>query len=143
MKEDIINDSDHISRYCPFQKLNEDGWPGPVAFQLGDNEEYVSVDWLEFFLKDSREEQLQNVRSILKKRGYTLQKYAKLAVLNVGYTKDKVKHGCNNNHEIYVAHRPTLGANIDSHSGIFKCNSLYIATLIALCTKETYPAQDP
>ncbi len=50
----------HIARYCKFGDLDEDGEVRPSAFMLkakDDNNE-LSVDWLEFLNCSSREDEI-------------------------------------------------------------------------------------
>ena len=47
MRDDPIPDENHVSRYCPPSRV-EDGMPLASAFALKPNEQFLSVNWLEY-----------------------------------------------------------------------------------------------
>lgn len=47
-------DDHHVVRYCPLRVLDNDGRPTLVAFDLRDDESYLSVNWLEYFRDTQR-----------------------------------------------------------------------------------------
>lgn len=91
MKDDPLPSSNHISRYCRFTAISEDGRRvEATAFLLGDTDEYLSVNWLENLNLPSRDQEIEEIREILATK-LTLGKQAKIAVLNVGSTQDHVQ----------------------------------------------------
>ena len=44
-----IEDDHHVSRYCKPSSIGEDGLPLTSAFRLRTKEEYLSVNWLEYY----------------------------------------------------------------------------------------------
>lgn len=143
MTGDPIPEQDHVVRYCSATRLNEEnGNPLPGAFQLRKDEEYLSVEWLEYCNTADRSAQLKEVRSSLKE-ALDIRPSAKLALLNVGATISKVKENTPDNRVIDITHQPV--PKRDSHSGIFNSNhtdaELLIATLIAEEVCETLPAK--
>lgn len=121
MANTIVPDSDHVARYCGFTKLDEKtGLPNPVAFTLRENEPDLSVHWLEFLSRNSRNEQIteaqNNYNRIMNKVGST----AIIAVLNVGGVRKYVSENTVDKRNLEVRHTPTLEEPEDpSHSGIY------------------------
>lgn len=90
MKDDPVPPSDHVSRYCPFTTISEDGRRvQAAAFMLGDTNDYLSVNWLEFLNLSSRGEEIEEIRKILSTK-LRLGAKAKFAILNVGSMQDHV-----------------------------------------------------
>ena len=54
MKSNPVPEQDHISRYASAMRCTEDGEVTGAAFMLRHNEEFLSVNWLEFFHLDNR-----------------------------------------------------------------------------------------
>ncbi len=141
MKDDLLPNEDHISRYCKGTSLNEDGTVSGGSFKLRDGETYLSVNWLEFLKRASRDEEIAEIRRILKTKinpGGT----AKIAVLNVG---EICAHVAEETVGIEVRHRPDEPDNITdpSHSGIFDTfqDEDLIVELIAEKVQANYPAK--
>ena len=139
MKGDDLPGADHISRYCGYAKLNEDGSAAPGAFMLGPGHEHLSVHWLEFFRVSDRDQQIQCVRDTAAlKRGST----AKFAVMNVGEVKEYVRQESSGSKAtLQIRHWPSEDSADDvAHSGIFDIpdsgESLLVAQLIADCVLE-------
>ena len=86
-----IRGADHVARYCPKRKLEDDGTPAPGAFELRDNDEgCLSVNWLECFGGKTVADNIPYAREELR-RHYTTKKSGKLAVLNVDVARRAVK----------------------------------------------------
>ena len=49
MKGDPVPNQDHISRYCSAIHCKENGQVSGTAFRPSQADEYLSVNWLEFF----------------------------------------------------------------------------------------------
>ena len=144
MIDDPIPVTDHVSRHCRQSRLTEDGRPMPAAFHLRTekNENYLSVDWLEF-LDSNRTNQLEAVRKIFKKRGYDVKAKDVFAVLNVDNTINYVKKNSPDKRMLSIVHQPRHQK--DSHSGIFNTNHSNMERIIAIKISESvediYPAK--
>jgi len=139
MTGNALPSSDHIARYCGGSQIDEDGQIAPTAFHLrqDQDEEYLSVHWLEILNKSDRISEISAVRDMMGKK-LRLGKTAKIAILNVGEALDYVEYkSC---FSIRILHEP----NHDylSHSGIYdtKQDEDLISELLAEKVLETHPA---
>lgn len=134
MKNDHLPFDNHISRYCKPKTLSEEK-PTGASFMLRENEQHLSVNWLEHNGMPSREEQIAHIRKSI---NLQLAKTGKLAVLNVGSMLEYVKSNSDNS-SISVLHEPL--PDDESHSGVFGYSHEddLIADLIADKVLETYP----
>lgn len=92
----------------------------PPAFELsgGDLKEdhpHLSVNWLDFFRDQSRDEQVQKIREILASKMKVRGK-ARLALIRVSEIHNKVREI---ERSVRVLHWPDVAANDESHAGIF------------------------
>lgn len=126
MRGDRLPNQDHISRYCRPKTLQEDGQPSRTSFMLRPNEEFLSVNWLEYFDLRDRQAQITQVRQVIR---LTLQATAKIAVLNIGGILDRVHR--NSDRVLAVLHEPEQ--DDPSHSGIhgYRHEDDLVADLIA------------
>lgn len=140
MKGDLLPDQDHICRYCSATKFTENGLITGAAFQLRPSDKYLSVNWLEFFQLTDRQEQIREVRKVLR---LTLGAKARLAVLNVEAIVNFVHTQSPDARKLRVLHEPE--ENDPSHSGIYRFgyDDHLIADLIAETVQEFYPAIEP
>ncbi len=76
--------SHHVARYCRPRALRSDGRPLRDAFLLRPGEEYLSVNWLEYFDDADRQSQIAGVRRALADKGFQFRAAASFAVLNAG-----------------------------------------------------------
>ena len=142
MKGDLLPDSDHVSRYCP-PKTIDNGDILATAFMLKSGEEYLSVNWLESLKVSGRDAQLAEVRRCIRlKLGAT----ARLAVLNVGSSREYVRENSLDDHKILFIHEPITTRNAEdaSHSGIYNTKSeddALIAELLTDSIEVHYPAR--
>ena len=142
MQGDEISNDHHVSRVCGASKLREDGTPSGTAFELRNNEEYLSVNWLEFFPETSKNEQLQKIREDQNNKGRTLPSRGKLAVLNVGRTAQEVLEVTEQKINLLFIHEPE---DLDpSHSGIYGLeeDDLILTDTIANSVLEMLPARE-
>ena len=140
MKEDTVPDQDHISRYCSATKCTETGEVTGAAFMLRVDEDFLSVNWMEFLNLADQQAEIEEVRRVLGSK-LILGLQARIAVLNVGETVRYVKENSLDNKQLKVLHEPE--EDDPSHSGIHGYgheNSL-IADLIAEKVRQTYPAR--
>ena len=136
MKGDQVPDSDHIARYCGGSSVESDGTINRMAFRIRNGEEYLSVNWLEFLKKSSREE-IAEVRNVLRKK-LTLGSRARIAVANVGSLINHIRE----ERILNVQHEPELPDD-PSHSGIFGygIDDDLIELMIAEVFQESYPSK--
>jgi len=142
MKGDLLPEQDHISRYCSAIHCTENGEVTGTAFQLRQIDDYLSVNWLEFLRVNHRQEEIGEIRKILRSK-LTLRASAKIAVLNVGEIIKYVRSNSPEAQELRILHEPE--DNDPSHSGIYgySYDDHLIADLIAETVQEIYPARDP
>ena len=144
MKDDALPESDHVSRYCGGGTLSESGDVTGTSFLLRPDDEYLSVNWLEFLNLDGRQAEIEEVRRVLSTK-LNLRATAKIAALNVGEVIRHVIEGSPDNRTLRILHRPDEPPCLPdpSHSGIFDTreNEQLIAELISEKVLETYPTQ--
>ena len=143
MKDDPIPPDHHISRYCKGSSILDDEVTG-ASFALRDDDDYLSVNWLEFLGLGDRNDEIEEVRRVLGTK-LRVTGTAKLAVLNVSDTQDYVRQNSEDDRDLKILHRPNEPPDKPdiSHSGIFdtKEDEQLIADLIAERVLETYAAR--
>ena len=77
-----LPDADHFSRYCKPSDV-QDGEPLSTAFQLRENEDCLSVNWLEYFGEVGQPAAVELVRESFLRKSYQLKVNGRFAVLNV------------------------------------------------------------
>ena len=129
MKDDIIPDQHHVARLC-FKKTIQDGKLTATAFLPRPGENYLSVNWLEYLKCKGRTEEIVSIRETYNSKFDKLKNEARIAVLNVGVTREKVQSDSSDNRSLDFSHVP--GIDDVSHSGIFNFENkdLEIAQLI-------------
>ena len=137
MKGDLVPDSDHIARYCGGSSVESDGTINRMAFRLRKDEGYLSVNWLEFLEKTSREEAIAEVRNVLRKK-LTLGSRSRIAVADVGSLINHIRA----ERILNVQHEPEL-PDEPSHSGIFGygIDDGLIELMIAEVFHASYPSR--
>jgi hypothetical protein len=110
-----LSDNDHVSRYCSPLTIGKDGLPKVGAFQPRANEDYLSVNWLEYFGSLSTTDAVRRIQEMFVSKGYTLKENGRFAVLNV---KDVRNIGREDGRDLLrLEHFPL--ENDQSHAGIF------------------------
>jgi hypothetical protein len=141
MKGEIIPDNDNIARFCLPSKI-DNGQIQATAFMLRQNEESLSVNWLESLKCSNRESEITQIREIYSKR-FTVKPLAKITVLNVGKVRKEVRKKSPDGRNLEVLHEPL--EDDPSHSGIYnlKPDNELIAELILETIQDTdiYPAR--
>ena len=140
MKGDEIPDQHHIARYCrPTQAPG--GEIQAAAFFLREDEESLSVNWMEFLSCPNRESEIAQLRNIYFAKLKRVAAGAKIAVLRVGEIRQKVLMGSQDRRNLKVLHSPEV--NDPSHSEIYNLKPDYelIAELILQTVLEAYPAR--
>lgn len=116
MTGNFIPDGDSVVRLCGGSHLDPDtGSPGPGAFMLREGEDYLSVNWLEYFKGYDHQDALLEIRRVLATKR-TIGKTARLALLNVGGVKQTIVM----DPPLTFTHEPIITAliNDSSHSAI-------------------------
>ena len=110
------------------------------AFALRANEEYLSVNWLEFFGSLERETAVQSIRGVFHSKGYRLRRNGRFAILNIEDIRE-LSHEIGKS-SLRVEHLPL--ENDASHAGIlgYTADDFSIALEIKALvgTKDVYPA---
>ncbi len=151
MKGDTIPDQDRVARLCKPSQAPE-GQIQPTAFLLKAEEEYLSVNWLEFLNCSCRESEINELRQLYSRKFLSVGAGARIAVLNVDKICEIVRTEMPDNPELKVLHNPALIVDdptllVDdlSHSGIYNVNedNQLIAELIVevISESETYSAR--
>ena len=142
MKGDQIPDPDHIARFCrPGQVADEQ--IQATAFMLRSNEEYLSVNWLEYLNCSNRDHEINEIRNVYSAK-LNIGARAKIAVLNVGEVCERVLKESEDRRNLEVLHDPIEDDLYDpSHSGIYNLtqDDELIAELILETVHEAYPAR--
>ena len=140
MKGDTIPDQNHISRLCLPKHVDNEQIQA-TAFQLRPpNEDFLSVNWLEFLNCQSRESEIEEMQKVYCAK-LDVKPRAKIAVLNVGEVRKKVLTESPDGRNLEVLHNPSM--NDPSHSGIYnlKQDDELIAELILETVRESYSAR--
>jgi len=139
MKGDSIPDKDHIARYCA-PKTIDDGKILASAFLLRENEDGLSVNWLEYLGCASRDLEIAEVRKAYSAK-LSVGAKAKVAVLNAGEVREKIETESPDNRILDILHEPE--EKDPSHSEIYnlKPDCELIAELILQAVNETYSAR--
>lgn len=144
MKNDPLPADAHVSRYFGAATKGKNGRPTAMSFlPRYENEEYLSVNWLEHLRLGDRFEEVAEIRSVLATK-LTLGKSAGIAVLNVGEIQRNLRNNSPDRRRIRILHRPDEPDNKPdpSHSGIFditRADRLH-AQLISEKVLEVYQA---
>lgn len=137
MKGDVIPDIDHVARLCKGSSINEDGTVAASAFVLRQSEDYLSVNWLEYFSQLDRAGQLNEIRSVFAKK-MKISNTNRLAILNVGLSRHAVREGTTSRRDLAFLHEPENHPHVDeSHSGIFEIGSDDLAVVESLAASVT------
>jgi hypothetical protein len=141
MANDVIPDSNHISRYCkPSTVIDEK--PLPTAFQLRKGEDHLSVDWLELLEKISGNCDSAAITNALNNRRLKVKKRGRYALFNVGELVGYIKDKSPDNRELKALHDSSKPTN--SHSGIYNFtheeNNMF-GVLISQAIKEILKTQ--
>jgi hypothetical protein len=141
MKGDPIPDQHHIARLCRPKYISDEKIQA-TAFMVKVGQESLSVNWLEFLKCSCREREIAELQNIYSKKFNKVEARAKIAALNVGEVREKVRRESTDRRNLKVLHDPET--NDPSHSGIFNLrhdDEIIIAELILETVQETYPAR--
>ena len=123
-----LPDGHHMSRYCKPSSVGRDGLPLASAFRLKAGEEYLSVNWLEYFRSAHLGAAVECVRKSFRRKGYGLRPNGRFAVLSVGSAKNAVAAAVGRSGR--VEHLPL--DNDPSHAGLFGDPSHDLAVAVEL-----------
>ena len=140
MKGETIPDQNHIARFCRPMQAPE-GQIQATAFMLREDEESLSVNWLEFLHCSSRESEITKIRTIYSET-FTVGARARIAILNVGEVRKKILTESPDGRNLEVLHDPLM--TDPSHSGIYNLkqeDDLMIAELILETVRESHSAR--
>lgn len=89
-----IDSRNHIARYISMKKHTEDGRPSALAFLL-ENDDALSVDWLEFFNRIGLQENIAALQDQYQQRAisktFTARRSGHLAVAEIEQLLDHVR----------------------------------------------------
>lgn len=140
MAHQPLPDEDHVARYCKPSTVDGHGIPLSAAFRLKQNEEYLSVNWLEYFGASELSGAVEGIRQAFRNKDYQVRPNARFAVLNVGAATSALRESTGT--KPGIKHLPFR--KDPSHAGIFADTSDHLAIaveLAALVTSENvYPA---
>lgn len=146
MKGDTVPDNDHIARLC-LKKHVEDDEIQATAFHLRPTDVFLSVNWLEYLKCSNRDREIMEIQKVYSAK-LKIKPPAKIAVLNVGEVREKVRTGSQDERNLEVLHEPLPGLShpeiVDpSHSGIYNLkqnDEIRIGELILQTVRDSYPA---
>jgi len=109
MPSNYLRDEERVVRFVPWGKLRKDEddnvlGPLPAAFELREDEEYLSVTWCEFFA-GTPDEQLRCAIEAIRSSNLTVGAKARFAVGEVGPIK-RVAEGRPNARKLRIIHEP-------------------------------------
>ena len=108
--------------------VDERGLPLSAAFIPRQAEEYLSVNWLEYFGEIDLGAAVERVREVFRSKNYQVRPNGRFAVLNVGAAKTTVREGLDQS--LRINH---LSLDDDeSHSGILGYTSQDLAVAVEL-----------
>lgn len=115
--------------------------PLSAAFRLKQNEEYLSVNWLEYFGVSELSGSVEGVRQAFRNKDYQVRPNARFAVLNVGAATSAIREATGT--EPGIKHLPSR--KDPSHAGIFADTSEHFAIAVELAalvtSKNVFPAK--
>ncbi len=109
MPSNYLRDEERIVRFVPWSKLRRDEddnvlGPLPQAFELREDEEYLSVTWCEYF-NGGDDERLRCAIEAVRNSALTVGRKARFAVGNVGDVREAVE-GRPNARKLRMIHQP-------------------------------------
>ncbi len=116
--------------------------PTASAFMPKPEEDYLSVNWLEYFGKGNSTDAIEQVRKTFQSKNYQLKRGGRFAVLNISAAKKAALEA--DDCALCINHLPV--GDDPSHAGIFGYTSkdLAIAATLALLVtpQDVHPAKD-
>lgn len=139
LKGDRITDNNHIARYCRPSQI-DNGKIQASAFFLREDEDGLSVNWLDFLNCTDRDSEVCALKLIYSNK-FSVGKTAKIAIIQVGQMCNKVRMESHDRRNLSVVHAPSF--DDESHSEIYNLrpDNELIAELILETILESYPAR--
>lgn len=135
-----LPDGDHIARYCKPSSMRPDGLPFALAFRIREGEDYLSVNWLDYFQSPDLPAAVQHIREVFRNKGFRLGRRGAFVVLGVGRAKTRVQEELG--HSLRFEHAPSR--DDPSHAAIYGygfSDTAVAAELAALIgPRDVYPA---
>ena len=104
-----------------------------TAFIPRQDEDYLSVNWLEYFGETELSATVERVRGVFHSKGFTLRPNGRFAVLNVGAAKTGAHEAVKRT--LSINHLPC--SDDPSHSGILGYSSEDLAVAVELAALVT------
>jgi hypothetical protein len=142
MKGQQIPDPDHVARYCKPSTIDE-GEIQATAFMTRENEEYLSVNWLEELKCSDRGSEIRQLQDLYTSKFSRVPAAARIAILNVGTVRSKVSGESPDQRLLRILHEPLTEPPDSSHAGIYniRADDEIIAELIKEVVQENHPAR--
>ena len=135
-----LPDDHHCSRYCKPTAVGRDGLPTTAAFEIKPDEEYLSVNWLEFFGTQDLAAAVELVREAFHCKRYRVRRNGRFAVVNVGAALAAIAEA--DGRRGRVEHIPL--ENDESHAGLYGYAAGDLAVAVELRaliqTQHVHPA---
>ena len=136
----ILCDDDHVSRYCKPSAVDDNTlMPMAAAFELREDEEYLSVNWIECFEELNLIAAINKVQWTLQNKDLSIRSNGRFAVLGVKEIKAAISNVTRRVSRI--EHMPET--DDCSHCGVFgySASDLEVASEIALqlAIQNVYP----
>lgn len=136
---DSLPDEDHVARYCAPRTV-QNGVVLSPAFERRPQDEYLSVNWLEFFGATSTAEGVAQIREAFENKGFCARRSGRFAVLGVGTVRQLVLSEIDR--ALRILHWPV--ENDASHAGILDMqdNDIEVQRILAslVTAEQTFDA---
>ena len=135
-----ISDDQHVARYCPGKTITPSGRITGAAFQIRPQDNNgLSTNWIECLDLGAREKEINHLSSHFNQIMRGVIADAKIAILNVGNTKNHVFDASSEKKTLGFEHHPNT--HNPSHSRIVRLelNETEIFGYIAESVIEDYP----
>lgn len=110
-----LYDSSHVARHCSAMRIKTNGTPLPAAFQLRKNEQFLSVNWIEYFGRANTADNMVKVGEEVCKHRDISGKSGCFAVINVGGAKRTIAE----KHNKVLLFKDLQESNHPSHAGVY------------------------
>lgn len=127
---ELLPDADHVARYCKPSAVDDTGLPMAVAFKPREDDQYLSVNWLEYFGVRESVAAVQHVRDVFRNKDFSLRSRGRFVVINVGSAKVIVREALGK--QLRIDHQPL--ENDPSHAGIHGYGADDLAVAVELAT---------
>jgi len=142
MKGQPVPDNDHVARYCKPSTVVE-GEIQATAFMTREDEEYLSVNWLEELKCPDRASEIRELQDLYRRKFNRVAATARIAIVNVGTVLASVSSESPDQRLLRILHEPITTPADPSHAGIYNIPSddEIIAELITKVIQEKHLAR--